>query len=118
MNTPNTRSLRNTTAAYADDALSSAESALDSTRQMASQVLGRASEKVRDLRTGASQFATRGVDAASEAAALAQKQFSRYADVTGRYVSQQPVKSVLIAVAAGAVIAGLVVAARRRNSRY
>ena len=44
-------------------------------------------------------------------------QMSRYADVTGRYVSQQPVRSVLIAVAAGAAIAALVVAARRRN-RY
>jgi len=118
MNTPDTRSLRSTSAAYADEALSTAESALDNTRQLASQVLGRATDKVRDLRSGASQLATRGADAASEAAALAQKQFSRYADATGRYVSQQPVKSVLIAVAAGAVIAGLVVAARRRNSRY
>lgn len=117
MNTPSTKSLRSTSASYADEALNTAESALDSSRQFASQVLGRAGDKVRDLRSGASHLATRGVDAASEAAALAQKQFSRYADVTGRYVSQQPVKSVLIAVAAGAVIAGLVVAARRRN-RY
>ena len=116
MNTPSTKSLRSSTPAYAADALSAAETALDSTRQLASQMLGRASDKVRDMRSGASQFATRGVDAASEAAAAAQKQLSRYADVTGRYVSQQPVKSVLIAVAAGAVIAGLVVAARRRNS--
>ena len=66
---------------------------------------------------GASGLATKGVDAASEAALAAQKQLTRYADVTGRYVSQQPVKSVLIAVAAGAAIAALVVAARRR-SRY
>ena len=117
MNTPSTKSVRSTTAAYAEDALGTAESALDSTRQLASQMIGRASDKVRDLRSGAGNLATRGVDAASEAAALAQKQLSRYADVTGRYVSQQPMKSVLIAVAAGAVIAGLVVAARRRN-RY
>lgn len=117
MNTPSTKSMRASGASYADEALSTAENALDTSRQFASQVLGRAGDKVRDLRSGASELATRGVDAASEAAALAQKQFSRYADVTGRYVSQQPVKSVLIAVAAGAVIAGLVVAARRRN-RY
>lgn len=117
MNTPS-RSMRSSApASYADEALSTAESALDSTRQLASQVLGRAGDKVRDLRSGAGQLATRGVDAASEAAAAAQKQLSRYADVTGRYVSQQPVKSVLIAVAAGAAIAALVVAARRRN-RY
>lgn len=117
MNTPNTKSLRTGAASYADDALSTTESALDSTRQLASQMLERASDKARDLRAGAGQLATRGVDAASEAAAAAQKQLSRYADVTGRYVSQQPVKSVLIAVAAGATIAALVAAARRRN-RY
>jgi ElaB/YqjD/DUF883 family membrane-anchored ribosome-binding protein len=115
MNTPSTRSMRSTPASYAEDAINGAESALDSTRQLASQVIGKASEKVRDLRFGAKDLASRGVDVASEAAAAAQKQLSRYADVTGRYVSQQPVKSVLIAVAAGAVIAGLVVAARRRN---
>lgn len=118
MNTPITKSLRTSApASYADDALNTAESALESTRQLASQVIGRAGDKVRDLRTGATTLATKGVDAASEAAAAAQKQLSRYADVTGRYVSQQPVKSVLIAVAAGATIAALVVAARRRN-RY
>lgn len=118
MHTPTTKSLRSSApASYADEALNTAEDALDSTRQLASQVLGRASEKVRDLRSGAGHLATRGVDAAAEAAAAAQKQLSRYADLTGRYVSQQPVKSVLIAVAAGAAIAALVVAARRRN-RY
>lgn len=118
MNTP-TKSLRSSaSASYADEALNTAESALDSTRQFASQALDRATEKVRDLRSGAGHLASRSVDAAAEAAHLAQRQLSRYADVTGRYVSQQPVKSVLIAVAAGAAIAALVVAARRRNNRY
>lgn len=117
MNTPDTKSLRSTGASYADDAMTTAHGALDSTRQLASQVIGRAGEKVRDLRFGAKDMASKGVDAAAEAAAAAQKQLSRYADVTGRYVSQQPVKSVLIAVAAGAAIAALVAAARRRN-RY
>jgi ElaB/YqjD/DUF883 family membrane-anchored ribosome-binding protein len=106
-----------TPASYADDAMTSAENTLDKTRQLASQVIERAGERVRDLRTGTRDFASKSVDAASEAAAAAQKQISRYADVTGRYVSQQPVKSVLIAVAAGAAIAALVAAARRRN-RY
>ncbi len=116
MNTPSTKSLHPTTAAsYADDAINSAEGALDSTRQLASQVMGRAGEKVRDLRYGARDLASRGVSAATDATALAQRQFSRYADVTGRYVSERPVKSALIAVAAGAAIAALVVAARRRN---
>lgn len=119
MNTPTTKSLRTSAAAsYADDALNTAESALDSTRQLASQVIGKAGDKVRDLRVGAKDFASRGLSVATDATAAAQKQLSRYADVTGRYVSQQPVRSVLIAVAAGAAIAALVVAARRRNNRY
>ena len=112
-----TKSGAGTPASYADDAMTSAENALDKTRQLATQVIGRAGDRVRDLRSGTRDFASKGVDAASEAAAAAQKQISRYADATGRYVSQQPVKSVLIAVAAGAAIAALVAAARRRN-RY
>ena len=118
MNTPTTKSLRTSaTASYADDALNSAESALDSTRQLATQVIEKAGEKVRDLRYGARDLASKGLSVATDATAAAQKQLSRYADVTGRYVSQQPVKSVVIAVAAGAAIAARGVAARRRN-RY
>jgi ElaB/YqjD/DUF883 family membrane-anchored ribosome-binding protein len=118
MTTPTSKSLRNSaSSSYAEEALNTAESALESTRQLASQVIDKASEKVRDLRFGAKDLASKGFGVATDATAAAQKQISRYADVTGRYVSQQPVRSVLIAVAAGAVIAGLVVAARRRN-RY
>lgn len=118
MNTPTTKSLRTSAAAsYADDAMTTAESAIDSTRELANQVIGKAGDKVRDLRAGARDLANKGMNVASDATTAAQKQLSRYADVTGRYVSQQPVRSVLIAVAAGAAIAALVVAARRRN-RY
>ena len=116
MNT-SSRSMRSTAGEYADDARHAGETALDRTRHLASQVLERAGERVRDMRYGAKDLASRGVDTASEAAVAAQKQLSRYADVTGRYVSEQPVRSVLIAVAAGAAIAALVLAARRRN-RY
>lgn len=117
MNTPSTKSLHPTSASYADDAIHSAEGAVESTRHLAGQVMERAGEKVRDLRYNARDFANRGLSAATDATALAQRQLSRYVDVTGRYVSERPVKSALIAVAAGAAIAALVVAARRRN-RY
>ena len=121
MTTPTSgSSLRNaisTPASYADDALNSAEHALGATRQLATQAIEKAGEKIRDLRVGVKDLASKGVDAAGDATAAAQKQLSRYADATGRYVSDQPVKSVLIAVAAGAAIAALVVAARRRNQR-
>ncbi|MBI2772056.1 MAG: DUF883 family protein [Burkholderiales bacterium] len=119
MTTPTTgnslRTAASTTSSYADDALNSAEQALGTTRQLATQAIEKASEKVRDLRVGMKDLASKGMGSAGDAAAAAQKQLSRYADATGRYVADQPVKSVLIAAAAGAVIAALVVAARRRN---
>lgn len=117
MNTPSTKSLRSSASSYGDEAVSSAESALEHTRHLASQVLERAGEKVRDLRYGARDLAGKGYSVATDATAAAQRQLSRAADVTGRYVSEQPVKSIMIGVAAGAAIAALVVAARRRN-RY
>lgn len=117
MNKPDTTSLRSSAPAAYDDALNSTQSAVDSTRQLAAQALAKAGDKVRDLRYGAKDLASKGMSVASDASAAAQKQLSRYADVTGRYVSQQPVRSMVIAAAAGAVIAALVVAARRRN-RY
>lgn len=103
-----------TTAGYADDALNSAENALGATRQMAAQAMEKAGEKVRDLRVGVKDLASKGMSVAGDATAAAQKQVTRYADATGRYVSDQPVKSVLIAVAAGAAVAAVVLAARRR----
>jgi ElaB/YqjD/DUF883 family membrane-anchored ribosome-binding protein len=119
MTTPNTGKSLHTAApgTYADEALNSAEQALGATRQFATQAIEKAGEKVRDLRVGVKDMASKSLSAATEAGAAAQKQLTRYADVTGRYVSERPVKSVLIAVAAGAAITALVMAARRRN-RY
>ncbi len=101
-----------------DQALSAGEGALDSTRQLATQALDVAGQKVRDLRTGARDIASRGYDSVSGTAAAAQRQIGRYADVTGRYVSEQPVKAALIAAAVGALVAGAVMLARRRNSDH
>lgn len=110
-----------------DDALRSADKAVDTTRGYANDVLDAASEKVRDLRSSidptierftaqAKEYAQRGLDLASDTRSRAQEQLNRYADVTGRYVSEQPMKSVLIAAAAGAAIAALVVVAARSSS--
>ncbi len=111
------------------DALQSAEQALESTRGFANQQLDRAQDKVRDLRGNvepaidrlaarAQEAATRGIHAASDASAKVQRQISHYAEATGKYVAEQPVKSVLIAAAAGAALAALVMAARRNHNRY
>lgn len=101
--------------ALADNALHAGEAALDGTRQLASQVLERAGEKLQDVRLGARDLASRGIGTVGDRAVAAQRQIGRYAEATGRYVADQPVKSALIAAAAGALLAGVLIAARRRS---
>ena len=58
-------------------------------------------------------LAQQGVAGVVEATAAANKAIGEYAQATTRYVSQQPVKSALIAIAAGTFVAALVLALRR-----
>lgn len=93
--------------------------ALDTTKQFANQAIELAGETVRDLRYGMRDLASRGATSVSDATAAAQRQLGHYAQATGRYVSEQPVKSALIAAAVGAAVAALVLAWRHnRDSRY
>ncbi len=111
-----------------DQALHSAEKAVDNTRAYANDALDRAEDKVRELRgsvdpmieamaTKAQKLARQSLDMAAEAKEKAQQSLSRYATATTQYVSEQPVRSVLIAAAVGAAVALLVSASRNRN-RY
>jgi ElaB/YqjD/DUF883 family membrane-anchored ribosome-binding protein len=105
MNT--TRSLRagaSTAHSYTDDAL-----------QTASQALDKAGETVRELRFGARDLASRGLDSVAETASAAQRRLGSYVQATGRYAAEQPVKTALIAAAVGALVAGAIIAARRRQ---
>jgi ElaB/YqjD/DUF883 family membrane-anchored ribosome-binding protein len=77
---------------------------LDSTRRMASEALERASNTMRDLRSGM-----------SDRASAAQRTVGQYASVGTRYVSDNPMKSALIAAAIGAAVAGLYLAMRHRR---
>ncbi|MES2281245.1 MAG: hypothetical protein V4542_07515 [Pseudomonadota bacterium] len=110
------------------DALQTAEKAVDNTRAYANDALDRAEDKVRELRgnvdpmiealaTKAQKLARQSLDMAAEAKEKAQQSLSRYASATTQYVSEQPVRSVLIAAAVGAAVALLVSASRNRN-RY
>ena len=101
---------------------------MDSTRDYANQALDRAESKVRDLRgevdplvemlaAKAQKLARQSLDMAAEAKEKARQSLTRYADATTQYVSDQPVRSVLIAAAVGAAVALLVASARQRN-RY
>lgn len=110
------------------EALQSAEKAVDNTRAYANDALDRAEDKVRELRgnvdpmiealaTKAQKLARQSLDMAAEAKEKAQQSLSKYATATTQYVSEQPVRSVLIAAAVGAAVALLVSASRNRN-RY
>jgi ElaB/YqjD/DUF883 family membrane-anchored ribosome-binding protein len=112
------KSMRSGASSYADDALGATGHALESTRQFASQALDKAGERVRDLRYGATDLARKGASSVSEATAAAQRQLGQYAQATGRYVSDEPLKSALIAAAIGAAVAALVLAIRRNRRDY
>ena len=113
----------------ADEARQTAGEAIDSTRAYAQNAVNAAGEKVRDLRRDAEpaveqlaarvqQAVQRGLDAASTTSARAQRRFEQAADVTGKYISDQPVRSVLVAAAAGALITALIVLASRSRDDY
>lgn len=113
-----------------DDVMSSAGKVIDSTREHANQALDMAENKVRELRgsvdpvvemlaSKAQKMARQSLDMASEAKERAEKSLKHAADATTRYVSEQPMRSVLIAAAVGAAVALLVSTSRQRNhNRY
>lgn len=118
MTTPtSSKSLRAGAHGYADEARTATSHALDTTRQLANQAIERAGDSVRDLRYGVKDLASKSATSVSEATAAAQRQLGQYAQATGRYVSEQPVKSALIAAAVGAAVAALVLAWRRNRDR-
>ena len=109
-----------------ESVLQSAEQAVESVRGFTNDSLDRAGVAVRDARSSlsasadqltarAQELTRKGIAAAAETSAQAKKTINRYADVTGKYVSDQPVKSVIIAAAVGAAVAALVLALRNRD---
>lgn len=113
-----------------DELLGAAGHAVDSTRSYANDALDQAENKVRELRgnvdpvvdmlaSKAQQLARQSLDLASEAKERAQKSLTQAAGATTRYVSEQPLRSVLIAAAVGAGVALLIASARNRdNNRF
>ena len=111
-----------------NDLADKAGRALDSTREFANDALDRAETKVREfnsnidptvnmLATKAQKLAQQSFDMASEAKERAQQQIKRAAGATTQYVSEQPLRSVLIAAAVGAGVA-LLISATRHHDRY
>ena len=100
------KSIRAGTSSYEDEARSATAQALESTREFANQALEKAGERVRDLRYNVKDLANKGANSVGE-----------YAQATTRYVSEQPLKSALIAAAVGAAVAALVLAMRRSSNK-
>ncbi len=91
----------------ADEAASAGGNVYDNTREFAAQALERAADAMRELRYGMAGTAS-----------AAQRRIGRYADATRGYVADQPVKSALLAAAAGALVMALVLMSRQRRHRY
>lgn len=127
MNSPSQmlRDAKPTVSHASDELLQTASHAVDVTRDYANGALDKADSKVRDLRSAIEsaidmfaatnqKLARQGIDLAVDAKERAQKQFNRAAGATTQYVSEQPLRSVLIAAGVGAAVA-LMVAALRSN---
>ena len=113
-----------------DGLVRSADTAIDSTRNYANQVIDAADERIHNLSNSvkptfdkisrkAGEYSHQGMDMAVHAKDVARDSLSQYSAATGRYVADKPMQSVLIAAAVGAVVALLVSASRNRDrDRY
>ncbi len=115
--------------AFTDQAADTATEAIRGTQRAANHTLDNLASTVQDLRKQAAPLLHRatdtaqaclqqGMDAMQEGSATVRAQARRAADCTTRYVKDEPVKALLIAAAAGAVLAALVrVAGHLRDRR-
>lgn len=112
-----------------DDLLQNAGKALSATREQANMAFDKADSKVRELRgeidplvdmlaEKAQRLARQSLDIAAEAKEKAQQSLTRYASATSHYVAEQPMRSVLIAAAVGAVVALLISSSRSKRDQY
>ncbi|MBC7549187.1 MAG: DUF883 family protein [Polaromonas sp.] len=123
-----TQDAANTARTASEDLANTAGQAVESTRHFTNDALDRAENKVREfssnidptvnmLASKAQRLAQQSFDMASEAKERAQQQLKRAAGMTTQYVSEQPLRSVLIAAAVGAGVA-LLISATRNRDRY
>lgn len=82
---------------------------------IASQTLEHAREAAAHAMDSAASTLKTWRDSALDSAHTAQRHLAQYAQSTGRYVTEQPVRTALIAAAVGALIAGAIVLARRNG---
>ena len=111
-----------------DQATQAVEGAIASTQQAANHAVEgiadqvhRASDDVGPLLAGAAEqasaMARRGEENAREASRQIQARAEALSTTTAQYIQEQPLRSVLIAAAVGAVAAAMVALLRARRSR-
>ena len=127
-NTPSTvDSLQDEISKRGSQLVNGIEDGIDSAHDAAQSALSNASSKLENFQNGVKpaieRFASRGaemaqsgLDATREAGTRAKATASRYATACENYVTEQPIKSVAIAAAAGATLAALLILARNRPS--
>ncbi len=127
-NTPSTvDSLQDEISKRGSQLVNGIEDGIDSAHDAAQSALSNASSKLENFQNGVKpaieRFASRGaemaqsgLDATREAGTRAKATASRYATACENYVTEQPIKSVAIAAAAGATLAALLILARNRSS--
>lgn len=77
---------------------------VDNTRQIAAQALDRATSRIRNFGEGVADHTS-----------AAQRHMEQYAERTGRYAADRPLRSALFAAAAGAALAAYLLSLRRRS---
>ena len=95
----------------AQDALSTVSNKLDSLHDQAKPTVDRFVARSQEM-------ANKAISGTREAGLRAKKAASGYVDACESYVSDQPMKAVAIAAAAGATIAALILLSRNRSNRF
>ena len=96
--------------------MQSAEQAIGSTAAQAGEALHNRIDPMVDLMAVTAQkLAKQSMNMAADAKEYAQHAMNRASKASTQYVSEQPVRSVLIAAAVGAAVAVLVTSMRSRN---
>jgi ElaB/YqjD/DUF883 family membrane-anchored ribosome-binding protein len=100
-----------------DGLLQSAEQAVTSTAEHASEAIHNRIDPMVDMMSVTAQkLAKQSMDMASDAKEYAQHAMNRASKASTQYVSDQPVRSVLMAAAVGAAVAVLITSMRSRNN--
>ena len=100
-----------TTKTFANHALDSVSGTIDEVRHQAAPLLNNMGEQ-------ASALAQRGVDAVKDGSLQLREKAKQAGDTTAGYISQDPIKAMLIAAATGAALMALVsLMGRSRDAR-